>query len=267
MAGAFRNAGKVLRLPEVESLVGLKKTSINYRMDPQSKYYDATFPNPVEIGGRAVGWLEEEILAWVAARPRRGKKGTTSRKASAVQVEKNAKGNLPPEAAVHGASSEDAVRSNAEKVLSDTARARKVLSYYQFIECVRQRTNVNVSLTDEVLDRIDTAEYEARGLLPTVVIQERGSPLSRTRRLASRLGLDLSSEQVKVQRKELFLAQLGPKDPRPVDFFWIQVGRSLVMTPRFEQSVPVDPTSMTAEEEERATALRARYDALMPKTE
>ena len=51
---------KVLRLPDVINRVGLKRASIYQRMQTGS------FPKPVPLGPRAVGWLEHEVEAWLA---------------------------------------------------------------------------------------------------------------------------------------------------------------------------------------------------------
>lgn len=49
---------RTLRRPEVESVTGLKCSSIYERMAAK------TFPRPIPLGGRAVGWLESEIIDW-----------------------------------------------------------------------------------------------------------------------------------------------------------------------------------------------------------
>ncbi len=54
--------GRVLRLPEVENLVGLSRTTI-YRL------MHSDFPLPVKLGLRAVAWREADIVAWLASRP------------------------------------------------------------------------------------------------------------------------------------------------------------------------------------------------------
>ena len=56
--------GRLLRLREVIALTGLSRSTI-YR-----KMRDGTFPDALKIGARAVRWLESEIQAWLAARPR-----------------------------------------------------------------------------------------------------------------------------------------------------------------------------------------------------
>lgn len=51
---------KLLRLPDVESLTGLKKSSIyaGMKSDPP------TFPRCVRLSVRAVAWRESDIAAW-----------------------------------------------------------------------------------------------------------------------------------------------------------------------------------------------------------
>lgn len=53
---------KIQRLPEVKSLTGLSRSTIYLRMS------EGRFPKPISLGGRAVGWLEEEIQTWIQER-------------------------------------------------------------------------------------------------------------------------------------------------------------------------------------------------------
>jgi prophage regulatory protein len=53
---------KLLRLPEVEALTGLKKTSL------YNGAHDGTFPKPIRISARCVAWRESDLLAWQAQR-------------------------------------------------------------------------------------------------------------------------------------------------------------------------------------------------------
>lgn len=66
--------GQLLRLPAVESLTQLKKTTIYTHMANKAD----PFPTPVRIGARAVAWRESDVLAWIAgrteARPQGGDK-------------------------------------------------------------------------------------------------------------------------------------------------------------------------------------------------
>ncbi len=52
----------VLRLPEVKIRTGLARSTIYHRI-AQGK-----FPKPINLGGRAVGWLEAEVEAWLQGR-------------------------------------------------------------------------------------------------------------------------------------------------------------------------------------------------------
>jgi len=53
---------RILRLPEVINRVGLKRAAIYQYVDR------GLFPKQINLGPRAVGWLEHEIDAWVLAR-------------------------------------------------------------------------------------------------------------------------------------------------------------------------------------------------------
>ena len=55
-------ANKILRLPEVKSDTELCRSTI------YSRIADGTFPKQVKLGHRAVGWLEEDIQAWINSR-------------------------------------------------------------------------------------------------------------------------------------------------------------------------------------------------------
>ncbi len=61
----FEDGKRFLRLPEVEFVVGKKRSSI-YR-----GIAAGDFPAPYELGSsRSVGWLSTEINAWVLSRSR-----------------------------------------------------------------------------------------------------------------------------------------------------------------------------------------------------
>ena len=49
----------ILRLPTVKSRTGLSRSTIYPRISQDM------FPKPVSLGARAVGWLEDEIQAWL----------------------------------------------------------------------------------------------------------------------------------------------------------------------------------------------------------
>ena len=49
----------ILRLPTVKARTGLSRSTIYLRIS------EGSFPKPVSLGGRAVGWIEEEIDDWL----------------------------------------------------------------------------------------------------------------------------------------------------------------------------------------------------------
>lgn len=55
-------AQTVLRLPAVKARTGLSRSMIYLGIST------GAFPKPINLGARAVGWLETEIDAWLEAR-------------------------------------------------------------------------------------------------------------------------------------------------------------------------------------------------------
>lgn len=58
-----QNILKILRRNEVENRTGLSRSTIYARIA------EGSFPRPIDLGGgRAVGWIEAEIDAWLQLR-------------------------------------------------------------------------------------------------------------------------------------------------------------------------------------------------------
>jgi prophage regulatory protein len=58
-----QNMLRILRRKQVESRTGLSRSTIYARIA------EGSFPRPIDLGGgRAVGWVEAEIEAWLQAR-------------------------------------------------------------------------------------------------------------------------------------------------------------------------------------------------------
>ncbi|MBN7129798.1 helix-turn-helix transcriptional regulator [Burkholderia multivorans] len=55
MSDSIRVAGAILRRKQVEQVVGLSRSTIYQRIK------DGTFPKPVSLGGRMVGWRASDI--------------------------------------------------------------------------------------------------------------------------------------------------------------------------------------------------------------
>ena len=49
----------ILRLPKVKERTGLSRSSIYLYIS------EGRFPEPISLGARAVGWIEEEIDQWL----------------------------------------------------------------------------------------------------------------------------------------------------------------------------------------------------------
>ena len=62
MTNKNREKLTILRRKQVEKRTGLSRSTIYLRIQ------EGTFPRPINLGARAVGWLENEIEAWLAAR-------------------------------------------------------------------------------------------------------------------------------------------------------------------------------------------------------
>ncbi len=53
---------RFLRLPEVQQRTGLKRSTIYIKLAA------GTFPKPVKLGERGIGWVSKEIDQWIAER-------------------------------------------------------------------------------------------------------------------------------------------------------------------------------------------------------
>ena len=62
MARRTKAPTRFLRLPEVLVRTGLSRSTIYVRLAA------GCFPQPVSMGGRAVGWIEAEVDEWVRER-------------------------------------------------------------------------------------------------------------------------------------------------------------------------------------------------------
>ncbi len=57
-----RRVTRLIRLPEVMSRVGLGRSTI-YRWMSEGR-----FPKPVQLGGHAVAWSEDDLDEWIAGK-------------------------------------------------------------------------------------------------------------------------------------------------------------------------------------------------------
>lgn len=62
MTQQIHHVHTILRRKQVEIRTGLSRSTIYARIA------EGTFPRPIDLGGRAVGWLETEINSWLQFR-------------------------------------------------------------------------------------------------------------------------------------------------------------------------------------------------------
>lgn len=62
MTLAFQREPTILRRKQVEARTGLARSTIYQYMK------DGVFPKPVQLGPRAVGWIEADISTWISQR-------------------------------------------------------------------------------------------------------------------------------------------------------------------------------------------------------
>jgi prophage regulatory protein len=77
MAAHIQPALTIIRRKQVEARTGLSRSSIYARLRRNPKRpgdYDPTFPKPVSVGAKAVGWIEAEIDAWLTAQVEKSRK-------------------------------------------------------------------------------------------------------------------------------------------------------------------------------------------------
>ena len=55
-------AKTILRLPAVKARTGLARSTIYLRIS------EGSFPKPIRLGPRSVGWLESEVDRWIESR-------------------------------------------------------------------------------------------------------------------------------------------------------------------------------------------------------
>lgn len=70
MAEIVKPAHSIIRRKSVEARTGLSRSTIYQQIK------DGTFPSPISLGPKAVGWLLHEIEDWIAERIRRSRGST-----------------------------------------------------------------------------------------------------------------------------------------------------------------------------------------------
>jgi len=73
-------ANTILRLPSVKARTGLSRSTIYLRIA------EGSFPRPISLGARAVGWLESEVEAWLSVLVQESRKRTAAAPASPTRI-------------------------------------------------------------------------------------------------------------------------------------------------------------------------------------
>ena len=79
MSAQSQNALTILRRKQVEARTGLSRSTIyaKLRLNPtRPNEFDPSFPKPIALGAKAVGWLEHEIEAWLATQVEKSRKSS-----------------------------------------------------------------------------------------------------------------------------------------------------------------------------------------------
>jgi prophage regulatory protein len=69
MAQIIQQGPAILRRKQVETRIGLSRSTIYQFIK------DGTFPKPIPLGPRAVGWLEADVNEWIAQRINQARDG------------------------------------------------------------------------------------------------------------------------------------------------------------------------------------------------
>jgi len=68
MAKPIPSALTILRRKQVEARIGLSRSTIYERIKA------GTFPAPISLGAKSVGWIESEIEAWLSSQIEKSRK-------------------------------------------------------------------------------------------------------------------------------------------------------------------------------------------------
>jgi len=67
-AVADRNNRAVVRRKEAAKMIAVSLSTLRNWTTPGSRWFDSTFPQPIRLGANSVGFVVEEILAWLSSR-------------------------------------------------------------------------------------------------------------------------------------------------------------------------------------------------------
>ena len=68
---------RIYRLPQVREATGLSRSTI------YGALLKGTFPAPIRLSARSVGWLADDVESWISSRPRKARFGTSQEEGDA----------------------------------------------------------------------------------------------------------------------------------------------------------------------------------------
>lgn len=58
----------ILRMKQLQARIGIRRSAVYYKLDKNSPHHDPSFPCPVKISARCVGFIEQEVNDWLESR-------------------------------------------------------------------------------------------------------------------------------------------------------------------------------------------------------
>jgi prophage regulatory protein len=59
---------KIIRCRQLVKLIGIGRSTLYDWLNPKSPRYDPTFPKKIKLGTSSVGWLLDEVEAWIESK-------------------------------------------------------------------------------------------------------------------------------------------------------------------------------------------------------
>lgn len=58
----------IINLRAVIKKTAMSRSTIYSKGDKKHRLYDSTFPKPIKLSARGIGWVESEVNAWIESR-------------------------------------------------------------------------------------------------------------------------------------------------------------------------------------------------------
>ena len=61
----LRDPKAIIRLAKLLELLGISRSTVYLRLNPESQYYDPRFPKSIRLGAKSVGWILADVYAYI----------------------------------------------------------------------------------------------------------------------------------------------------------------------------------------------------------